>query len=186
MAAGGWIDAVDFGTLRKLPADHVGDHGQQRRGDAVWRVGFQDRWLYLLILLEFQSSVDVRMALRILEYTALLYRELDRQNELEEKGEENMSLADRVAEWPKAWLEQGRREGLEQGLEQGLQQERALLRHLAGLRFGSAVARRIAPSLARIGDAERFTGAAELIVSAPTGDELIERLAALAGPAASA
>ena len=82
VAAGGWIDAVDFGTLRKLPADHVGNHGQQRRGDAVWRVGFQDRWLYLLILLEFQSSVDARMALRILEYTALLYRELDRQNEL--------------------------------------------------------------------------------------------------------
>ena len=105
---------------------------------------------------------------------------------LEEKGEENMSLADRVAEWPKAWLEQGRREGMEQGLEQGLEQERALLRHQAGLRFGSAVARRIAPSLARIGDVERLTVAAELIVSAPTGDELIERLAALAGPAASA
>ena len=93
-----------------------------------------------------------------------------------------MSLADRVAQWPKEWLEQGRREGLEQVLEQ----ERALLGHQAGLRFGSAVARRIAPSLARIGDVERFTVAAELIVSAPTGDELIERLTALAGPAASA
>ena len=305
VAAGDWIDAVDFGTLRKLPADHVGDHGQQRRGDAVWRVQFRGRWLYLLILLEFQSRVDPRMALRILEYTALLYRELDRQDELGAPGrwpavlpivlyngdapwtaplemreliepvadalapcqpaqrslllderraavddlplgnlmravvgfeqsrspadlatvvdrlrgwlqepgdselghaftdwllqlaarmqpgdaaelpptatfeETRMSLLDRVAQWPEEWLEQGRREGVEQGLEQ----ERALLRHQAGLRFGSGVAQRIEPSLARIGDVERFTVAAELIVSAPTGAELIERLAALAGPA---
>ena len=60
--------------------------GQQRRGDAVWRVRFRDRWLYLLILLEFQSRIDARMALRILEYTALLYRELDRQGELGTPG----------------------------------------------------------------------------------------------------
>ena len=96
------------------------------------------------------------------------------------------SLLDRVTHWPEDWLEQGRREGLERGRRDGLERERALLRHQAGLRFGSAVARGIAPSLARIGDVERFTVAAELIVSAPTGDELIERLTALAGPAASA
>ena len=30
-----WLDDVDFATLEKLSADHVGDRGQQRRGDAV-------------------------------------------------------------------------------------------------------------------------------------------------------
>ena len=81
-----WILEIDFATLRKLPAEYVGDEGQQRRGDAVWRVRFRDRWLYLLVLLEFQSRSDPRMALRMLEYTALLYRELDRQGELAAPG----------------------------------------------------------------------------------------------------
>ena len=73
-----WLGDVDLDTLERLSAEHVGDHGQQRRGDAAWRVRFRDGWLYLLVLLEFQSSSDSRMALRNLEYTALLYRELDR------------------------------------------------------------------------------------------------------------
>ena len=82
VAQGDWIGDVDLDTLEKLPAEHVGDSGQQRRGDAVWRVRFRNGWLYLLVLLEFQSGNDPRMALRNLEYTALLYRELDRRAEL--------------------------------------------------------------------------------------------------------
>ena len=101
-----------------------------------------------------------------------------------------MTLLERVAQWPEQWLEQGRREGAEQGRREGAEQgrregaerERALLCHQAGLRFGSEVAERVEPLLAHIGDAERFTVAAELIVSAPTSAELIERLAALRRP----
>ena len=48
--------------------------------------GFRNGWLYLLVLLEFQSSSDVRMALRNLEYTTLLYRELERRRELGRPG----------------------------------------------------------------------------------------------------
>ncbi|MYE23487.1 MAG: Rpn family recombination-promoting nuclease/putative transposase [Gammaproteobacteria bacterium] len=83
----GWIDAVDFGALEDVSAQYVGDGGQQRRGDAVWRVRFRNRWLYLLLLLEFQSTIDPRMALRNIEYTALLYRELGRRGELGPLGE---------------------------------------------------------------------------------------------------
>ena len=59
-----WIAEVDFDTLEKLPAEHVGDRGQTRRGDAAWRVRFRNGWLYLLVVLEFQSTKDPRMALR--------------------------------------------------------------------------------------------------------------------------
>lgn len=79
---GGWIADVDLDTLEPVPAEYVGDAGQQRRGDAVWRVRFRDRWLHLLVLLEFQSRNDERMALRVLEYTALLYRRLDHHGQL--------------------------------------------------------------------------------------------------------
>lgn len=82
----GWISEVDFGTLEKLPAEYVGERRQQRRGDTVWRVRFRSAWLYLLLLLEFQSEKDARMPLRNLEYTALLYGELDRAGELGPAG----------------------------------------------------------------------------------------------------
>ena len=81
-----WLGDVDLDTLEKVSADYVGDRGQTRRGDAVWRVRFRDGWLYLLVLLEFQSTSDSRMALRNLEYTTLLYRDLDRRGELGTPG----------------------------------------------------------------------------------------------------
>lgn len=81
-----WVGDLDFATLERLSADHVGDLAQQRRGDGVWRVRFRRRWLYLLVLLEFQSTSEAGMALRMLEYTALLYRELGRRKALGAAG----------------------------------------------------------------------------------------------------
>ena len=76
--AGPWIDEIDFSTLRKLPAEYVSDELLTRHGDAVWRARLRDGWLHLLVLLEFQSRDEPRMALRILTYTGLLYQELVR------------------------------------------------------------------------------------------------------------
>ena len=45
----------------------------------MWRVraaGAGGGWTYVLVLLEFQSDSDATMAFRVLEYTAMLYREL--------------------------------------------------------------------------------------------------------------
>ena len=80
-----WTFGAAGGPCR--PQLYFGDTGQQRRGDAVWRVRFRGGWLHLLVLLEFQSRNDGRMALRILEYTALLYRQLDRGGELGAPGD---------------------------------------------------------------------------------------------------
>ena len=76
--ARGWSGALDFDTLAPLPASFVSEDLQQRHGDLVWRIRFRDdRWLYLILLLEFQATVDPAMALRMLTYTALLYQRLD-------------------------------------------------------------------------------------------------------------
>ena len=76
-AARDWADELDFSTLRKVPAEYVSDERLKRRGDTVWQVRFRDG-RHLLVVLEFQSSEDSRMALRILAYTSFLYQELVR------------------------------------------------------------------------------------------------------------
>ena len=80
--AGLRVDDIDFSTLRKLPAEYVSDDLLKRHGDAVWQVRLHEHWLYLVVLLEFQSRDEPRMALRILTYTGLLYGELIRSGEV--------------------------------------------------------------------------------------------------------
>ena len=81
-----WIDGADFSTLGKLSAEYVGDDLRRRHGDTVWRLRVGHGWLHVLVLLEFQSRDDPDMALRILEYTALLYRERLRNEALAPDG----------------------------------------------------------------------------------------------------
>ena len=86
-AARRWAGELDFTALRKLSADYVSDNRLRRHGDNVWQVRFRDGRALLLVL-EFQSSNDQRMALRILVYTSLLYQELLRNKApgLDERG----------------------------------------------------------------------------------------------------
>ena len=309
----------DASSLQKMPAEYVSDDFRQRRGDAVWRLRTRGRDLHVLVLLEFQSTTNERMALRVLEYTAMLYRELAREggggpdgllppvlpivlyngatpwrsptqvrdlvaatgpalaefqplqrhlvlderraaaddpqlgelmrglvlfeqsrsvadlgraaefvesllrrlardgSELEaafadwlhvlalrmegipaavaeasrsEKTleEVRMTLADRVAEWPKPYIQQGREEGIslgreegislgrEEGLslgrEEGITHERRLLRRLAAERFGTATAERLVGALAQA-DPERLAEIGVAIVRCATADELL-------------
>ena len=71
-----WVEELDLSTLERWPDSTVSDDLRQRHQDRVWRVRSRDRWLYVLVMLEFQSTVDRTMAVRILAYTALLYQDL--------------------------------------------------------------------------------------------------------------
>ena len=87
-AAEGWSDGLDFETLENLPAEFVSEDLRRCQGDGLWRVRFRDaRWLYVLVLLEFQSTVDRYMAVRMLVYTGLLYQDLIRRGQLGPDGE---------------------------------------------------------------------------------------------------
>ena len=303
---GDWLDELDFSTLQKLPTEYVSDELLKRHGDCVWRLRRRrGGWLYLLVLLEFQSTDEPRMALRILTYTSLLYQELVRNDALDtggrlppvlpvvlyngdarwraalEMGEliapvgpwlkpyqpsqryivvderhvgaedlpgrnlmravlgleqsrtpkdvmgvagllaqwlrdprddglkraftdwvwrlagqfepgdaelpavrtlegVKMTLEERLAEWPKQWLREGRelgvREGIEQGVEQGLAHERALLRRMAASRFGAQTAERLSGILAGIADPEGLTEVGEWLVRCETGSDFLARV----------
>ncbi len=84
------VSAFDFDTLEQMPAQYVDEGLRQSRGDAAWRVRFRDAgsggWLYLLVLLEFQSTVDRFMAARVLAYTGQMYLKLIRNGEVAADG----------------------------------------------------------------------------------------------------
>ena len=324
-AARGWAGKLEFSTLRKVAAEYVSDALLKRHGDTVWQVRFRDG-RHLLVVLEFQSREDPRMALRILVYTGLVYQELfrneapvldakgrlpavlpvvvyngaapwkaagevgelvqpvdgelvryrpsQRYHVLDERhvGEEDlphrnlvtavvrlerigtptdlvrvvdmlrewlrspadddlrraftdwvrriaerlmpgggnlaaemtledvrMTLVERVSEWPKQWvregreqgmregIEQGMREGVEQGIERGVEQgieqgieqgraeERALLCRQAASRFGTDTAERLSGVLAGIADPERLAEVGEWLVRCETAEEFLVR-----------
>ena len=71
------LAAADFSELGELSTEYVSDELRKRHGDTVWRLRLGEHWVYLLILLEFQSEDDLWMALRIHTYSGLLYQELN-------------------------------------------------------------------------------------------------------------
>ena len=76
-----WVDDLDLGQLARLPAEHVADSHRVRREDMPWRVPFKPGTGYppgaaAVVHVEFQSSSHPHMAERLLEYAALLRRDL--------------------------------------------------------------------------------------------------------------
>ena len=314
---------LDFTTLERLPSSFVTAHLGQRHADMLWKLqATGGQWLYLLVLLEFQSTVDSRMALRMLDYTVRVLQGLARDQlapdgryplvlplviyngerrwnaptdlrdrfapvprelvgyvpghryllidlkaldpralpvenvvslvtMLEQAGsprqlvELGASLADwlrrvgetelldsleawitqvlmeragprgavdidfangedggmssvlaaKVRKWGdelnQQWLEKGREEGIRRGREEGIRRgreegirrgreegirrERALVLRMAGRRFGSTVAERLAPVLDELSDAERIAAVADAVVECETGEEFLAR-----------
>ena len=125
---GDLTEGLDRSTLRRLPAEHVGEALRSRRSDMPWRIDFlpstgcpsnasgagnttrprtEDSSVQdpsplgptsplppvpehpgtCVLLLEFQSTVDPRMAERMLEYAALLRGDLSREGKVRGPGD---------------------------------------------------------------------------------------------------
>lgn len=57
-----WVQDFDMDSLERQNGNYVTDDLRERKNDIIWRVRFKGKWLYLYILLEFQSSIDRFMA----------------------------------------------------------------------------------------------------------------------------
>ncbi|OED39886.1 hypothetical protein AB833_13455 [Chromatiales bacterium (ex Bugula neritina AB1)] len=81
---GQWLEQADLETLELYGTDLISDQANpvQRHEDIVWRFKFGGNWVYLYLLLEFQSAPDRWMALWLLSYTALLWEKLVKTNDL--------------------------------------------------------------------------------------------------------
>jgi predicted transposase/invertase (TIGR01784 family) len=69
-----FVADLDFSTLRHLEGRFVAEAFAGREADAVWSVQFWGRPVYIFLLMEFQSTVDVGMPVRFLRYITGLYQ----------------------------------------------------------------------------------------------------------------
>ncbi|MGJ8521589.1 hypothetical protein R84981_000250 [Carnimonas sp. R-84981] len=75
-----WVKQLRFDTLERVSNSFVADSLSTRECDIVWRLrGGDAEWTYIYVMLEFQSTVDRWMALRVMTYVGLLYQELVKQ-----------------------------------------------------------------------------------------------------------
>jgi predicted transposase YdaD len=81
-----WVEELDFSTLERVSETSVSHDLREREDDLIWRLRWGGRWLYVYLLLEFQSSVDRFMAVRLLTYIGLLYQDLAAAGEIPRGG----------------------------------------------------------------------------------------------------
>jgi predicted transposase YdaD len=82
---GDWIERLDFSTLERMSGSFVSGDLRERHSDLIWRVqlrGDEGGGVYLYLLLEFQSTSDPFMSVRLQTYTALLLEEIIRRENL--------------------------------------------------------------------------------------------------------
>ena len=81
-----WLHSLDYTSLQAVNASYVSDDMKQRHNDMVWKVKAGEEWLYLYLLIEFQSTVDQYMAVRIMTYIGLLYQDLLKTQDIAPDG----------------------------------------------------------------------------------------------------
>lgn len=91
-----WVAQLDYATLEKVSGSYITDDLRDRDDDIIWRLRMSraadadaaadahapGEWVYVYLLLEFQSSPDRHMAVRILTYVGLLYQDLIKSGQI--------------------------------------------------------------------------------------------------------
>jgi len=68
-----WVQDLDFSACKKLDKSFVSEDYQEAESDIIYEVKFRGHKSYLVILIEFQSTVARFMALRVLNYMTNFY-----------------------------------------------------------------------------------------------------------------
>ncbi|MEZ4868017.1 MAG: Rpn family recombination-promoting nuclease/putative transposase [Caldilineaceae bacterium] len=68
-----WVADLDFSQAETLDKSFIADHYKATESDLIYKVKLQEREVYIYLLLEFQSSVDRFMVVRVAYYTLAFY-----------------------------------------------------------------------------------------------------------------
>jgi hypothetical protein len=78
-----FVQDLDFSTLKKVNAHFVTGKYRKREADIIYEMQFRKSPIYIYLLLEFQSTVDKFMSLRLLEYICQFYKDLQKVREMD-------------------------------------------------------------------------------------------------------
>ena len=68
-----WVDDLDFESCQTIDKSFISEHYKETESDLLYKVGLKEREIYIYILIEFQSTIDDFMALRVLNYITNFY-----------------------------------------------------------------------------------------------------------------
>jgi len=68
-----WVKEVDLTRCEPVDKSFVSDEYRQRESDLIYRVALRGEEFYIYVLIEFQSTVDRFMAVRVLNYLTSFY-----------------------------------------------------------------------------------------------------------------
>jgi predicted transposase YdaD len=125
-----WLVELDFDSLEKVSGNYVTDDLTDRASDIVWRARWGKEWIYIYLLIEFQSTIDRYMAVRVLTYLGLLYQDLVRTRQLPADGQLPPVLPIVLYNGSPRWSAAEQVEALIQAGPKGLEPYRPRLRYL--------------------------------------------------------
>ena len=68
-----WVHSLDFDNCESLDKSFISEHYKETESDLIYKIQFHDHEVYIYILIEFQSTVEPFMALRVLNYITNFY-----------------------------------------------------------------------------------------------------------------
>jgi len=75
-----WIKEIDFESCEKVDKSFISTHYKETESDIIYKTKLKGKEAYIFILIEFQSSVDSFMALRMLNYITNFYMDYVKTN----------------------------------------------------------------------------------------------------------
>ena len=77
-----WVHDLDFDSLERMETSFVTDEFREKESDLIYKVQINGKDTYIYLLIEFQSTVDRFMALRMLRYITEFYQFLVKSQKL--------------------------------------------------------------------------------------------------------
>ena len=71
-----WIKEIDYATAQTIDKSFIDEEYIETESDLIYKVKLKNRDIFIYCLLEFQSTVDKFLAIRILNYMTSLYMDL--------------------------------------------------------------------------------------------------------------
>lgn len=77
-----WVYEIDFEQLEKLNKSFISKKHRKYESDLIYKVKLKNQTVYIVVLIEFQSTVQKFMAIRVLHYIMSFYLDLMKQKDI--------------------------------------------------------------------------------------------------------